>query len=254
VPLELRRELRLCGAAFQTLTRLPVPGTGPLQADWLARSAKYFPLAGIVVGGLAGAVLALSAGIWPMPVPAWLAVATAILATGALHEDGLADAADAEGGATRARRLAIMKDPHLGAYGVLALVLSTGLKASALASLSAAEAAIALVGAAAVSRALATIVMSRASYAGDRDLAKLDHGIEGPRAPEIAIALLLALGPLLLLPMAQALAGLAAAALVAAYVAARACRPIGGYTGDVLGAVIAAAETAFLLGAALRWP
>lgn len=252
MPAELRRELRLCAAAFQMLTRLPV-SNGPLQADWLARSAKYFPFVGIVVGGMAAAVLLLAAWIWPMPIPALLAVAVAVLATGALHEDGLADTADAEGGQTRDRRLAIMKDPRVGSFGVLALVLVMGSKVAALSGLPADEAAATFVAAAAVSRALAAVVMSRATYAGDRDASRIDHGIEGPRPAEIALALLSALLPLLLLPVPQALTGLGLAVITAAAVAARACRPLGGYTGDVLGAVVATSEAAFLLGAATRW-
>lgn len=249
----LGSEARLLAAACQMLTRLPVPG-GPLPADWLARSAKFFPLVGAVVGALSGAVLWLAATLWPDPVPALLAVAAAILVTGGLHEDGLADTADSTGGRTREHRLAIMKDPRLGAFGALALAIVLALKVAALSSLPAGEAVAALAAGGAVSRALAVAVMSRAGYAGDRDAAKIDHGIEGPRPGELAVALALALPPLLWLGLAPALAGLAAAAGVGGWVAVRTCRALGGYTGDVLGAVIATAETAFVLGVAARWP
>ncbi len=253
MPLDLGREARLLAAAVQMLTRLPVP-SGPLPADWLARSAKHFPLVGTVVGALAAAALLAGSSVWPAPIPALLAVAAAALATGALHEDGLADTADGLGGGSRDRMLAIMKDPGLGSFGALALGLAIALKVAALSSLPAGEAAAALVAAGGVSRFWAVTVMARSTYAGDRRLARVDHGVEGPRPGEVALALALALLPLLLLDQARALAALAASGLVATLLAAVVCRRLGGYTGDVLGAVVAAGETAFLLGAAAAWP
>lgn len=248
---DLPGEARLFGAALTTLTRLPWP-TGPLRADWLARAAKYFPLVGALVGLAAGLVLMASAQLWPRPIPALLAIAAALLVTGALHEDGLADVADAAGARDRAAKLAIMKDPRLGAFGGLSLVVILGLKVAVLSSLPAPDAAIALVGAGAVSRLWAVVVMARTAYAGDRELAKLDHGIEGPSGTEIVIAAALALPPLLLLDLGGALAGLGLSALAAACIAIPVCRALGGHTGDVLGATVAVAEVAFLLGAAAR--
>jgi adenosylcobinamide-GDP ribazoletransferase len=248
---DLASEARLFGAALTTLTRLPWR-LGKLRADWLARAAKFFPLVGALVGAIAALVLIGAAQIWPRPIPALLALAAALIVTGALHEDGLADVADAAGGRDRESRLAIMKDPKLGAYGAVALVVVLGLKVAALSSLAAVEAAAALVAGGAVSRLWAVVVMSRAGYAGDRDAAKLDHGIEGPRRAELLLALVLALVPLLLLDQGSALAGLALSAVAAACVAVPVCRALGGYTGDVLGAVIATSEVAFLLAAAAR--
>lgn len=249
----LPREARLLAAAVQTLTRIPV-ASAPPGGDWLARSAKYYPLVGAAVGAVAGLGLAAAAYLWPAPVPALLAVAVAMLVTGALHEDGLADAADGAGGATRERRLAIMKDPRLGAFGALALGLTLALKVAVLSTLPVAAALPALVAGGAVSRFWAVVVMSRSSYAGERSLARLDHGIEGPRRGEVAFSLALALVPLFLMGTAEALGGLAASAAAAALAAAWLCRGLGGYTGDILGAVIAVSETAFLLGAAARLP
>lgn len=243
------REARFLKAAIGTLTRWPVT-TPSLPADWLARSAKYFPLAGAAVGAAAAATFWLAAHAWPAPVPAVLAIGAAVLLTGALHEDGLADTADGTGGTTREKRLAIMKDPRLGSFGAVALGLALALKAAALSILPPASATAALVAAGAVSRFWAVAVMSRTTYAGERALAKLDHGIEGPRRGELALALVFALGPLLLLDGERALAGLAVSALAATALAVRVCRSLGGYTGDVLGAVIVAGEVAFLLGAA----
>ncbi len=99
-----------------------------------ALAAWAYPLVGVVVGGL-GAVtgaLALWLGL-PAPLAAGLVLLAMIAVTGALHEDGLADTADGFwGGWDRARRLEIMKDSQIGSYGVIALILSLGLRWSAL--------------------------------------------------------------------------------------------------------------------------
>ena len=251
--LDLRREARLLAAAFGMLTRLPVPAVVH-QADWLARAGKYFPLVGLAIGAVAAAVFAGAASLWPAPVPALLALASGLLMTGGLHEDGLADTADGLGGATREDRLAIMKDPRLGAFGALTLGLTLALKAAALSILPARVAVAALVAEAATSRVWSVAVMAVASYAGDRNLAKVDHGIEGPRGGEVLVALVLGLLPLSALEIGRSLPALVASAGVATLVAARVCRALGGYTGDVLGAVISLSGAAFLLGAAAGRP
>lgn len=249
MPPDLAREGRLALAAIQMLTRIPVPPVA-FQEDWLARSAKYFPIVGLLVGGLSGAVLWAAALLWTGPIPALLAVAAGLLLTGALHEDGLADTVDGFGGRSREARLAIMKDPRLGTFGALALGLSLALKAAALAAMPVGVAVAALAAAGAGSRFGAVAVMWRAPYAGDRAAAKVLHGPEGPRSGDVVLALVLALAALLILDPATALSAVAAAALAGLAMAWWACRGLKGYTGDVLGAVIAVSETGFLLGAA----
>jgi adenosylcobinamide-GDP ribazoletransferase len=109
-------------AAIAFLTRLPVGG-GALTARQLSRAALWFPAVGLLVGGVMGGVRALAGTVLdPGPATA-LAVLAAMLVTGALHEDGLADAADAIGAhVPRERRLEILRDSRVGTYGALALV------------------------------------------------------------------------------------------------------------------------------------
>jgi len=110
--------------ALGFLTRVPVGGA-PLTAEQLSRAAVWFPAVGLLVGGVMGGVRAL-AGLVLDPAPATLlGVVAAMVVTGALHEDGLADAADAIGAhAPRTRRLEILRDPRVGTYGALALVVA----------------------------------------------------------------------------------------------------------------------------------
>jgi adenosylcobinamide-GDP ribazoletransferase len=109
--------------AFQFMTRLPMPRV-PFDRGSLARSVKFFPLVGCVVGmGAAG----LHAALMPhlgRAVGAWLIVLYLVLITGCFHEDALADVADSFGVWTRERRLEIMRDSRIGSYGAVAMILS----------------------------------------------------------------------------------------------------------------------------------
>jgi adenosylcobinamide-GDP ribazoletransferase len=108
--------------AIQFLTRLPVPMRGATGPDALAASAKWFPLVGLLIGAAVAGGLWLGTCIDPW-LDALLALAAWAWITGALHLDGLSDLADALGGAHRdpERFLAIMRDPHAGVFGIVAV-------------------------------------------------------------------------------------------------------------------------------------
>lgn len=249
MPFDLRRQANLLVSAVQFLTRLPMPAF-PYDPQWLPRAAKYFPLVGIGVGLVAAGVFAGSTRLWPQPIPAILAVGATMLVTGALHEDGLADTADSLGGLSREARLAIMKDSRLGSFAVLALLVVLALKVSALSALPVWTGVAALVACHAAGRLGAVLVMAAAPYGAERAASKLEHGADRPAALELAAAAAFALLPLALLPPRSALFAVALGAAAGAIVAIKASRGLGGYTGDILGAVIATSETAFLLGVA----
>ncbi|MCV6596170.1 MAG: adenosylcobinamide-GDP ribazoletransferase, partial [Mangrovicoccus sp.] len=124
-------------SALGLMTRLPVPVNGEAAAKRGGHAAWAWPLAGAVIGGLAGAVFWLSMALGLSALSAaLLAVFTQVFITGALHEDGLADCADGFWGAwDPARRREIMRDSRIGSYGVLALILGIGLRVSALAAI-----------------------------------------------------------------------------------------------------------------------
>jgi adenosylcobinamide-GDP ribazoletransferase len=246
------RQLTLLVCAVQFLTRLPTPKLARFEPEWVTRSARYFPLVGQMVGAIAAAVLLAAAQVWSPWIAAILAVGAGVLATGALHEDGLADAADGLfGGGSPEARLAIMKDSRVGTYGVLALILALGLKVAALAGLKPFDAAIALIAAHGIGRGAAAMTMRFTAYARGGAPTKWTPAEKGVTTGEAALAGLLALWPLVFLSPGAALAGLVLGGLAAAGVALLAQRRLGGHTGDVLGAVEQAAEIGFLLGAAL---
>ncbi len=123
--------------AIQFLTRLPTPQVKDFRDDDLSRAAVYYPLVGAIIGVLLAVPLYLVAD------RPWLAGALTLLlwvwVTGALHLDGLGDVADAFGAAHRdpQRFLEVLKDPHMGVFGVVALVMQLLLKFVLLAELAA---------------------------------------------------------------------------------------------------------------------
>src|SRR5213082_1235930 len=148
--------------SMAVLTRLPVGGAGQDEPGAIGASGWAFPLVGAGVGGVVAVAFfvaeALGCG---SAVAAGLAVLAGLALTGAFHEDGLADTADGFGGGRdRDAKLAIMRDSRHGTFGILALVLSIGLRAAALGTIGEPiHAGLALVAAHAASRAALPMTM-----------------------------------------------------------------------------------------------
>ena len=244
----MRRELVLFFCAVQFLTRLPTPRLRGFQPDWIVSSTRYFPLVGQLVGGLGAATLLSAAWVWTGWLPVLLALAVTILATGAFHEDGLADACDGLGGGQTAdRRLEIMKDSRIGTYGALALIFSVAVRGVGLAALPPLDAALVLIAMQGVGRAAAVAAMAL-PYAGDPNAAKEGRPAR-PALINIVLAVLFAAWPLVFLPPVAVAAALILGGAMALGLANLARRLIGGRTGDVLGGVEQLAEIGFVLGA-----
>ncbi len=131
----MRQIFQDIAAAFQFLTRLPLPRLA-YRPDGLSRSAKFFPIVGLVLGAAFVGIYRILSPHLPVTIVALAIVLFSALLTGGLHEDGLADAADAFGGGRdRQRVLEIMKDSRTGAYGSLAIVFSVAARVLLLAHL-----------------------------------------------------------------------------------------------------------------------
>ena len=231
------------------LTRLPIRLRGALPDDAVARAAWSFPLVGALVGlaGTGAAIAADALGLPPL-ASALLALAATMAMTGALHEDGLADTADGLGGGrTREQKLEIMKDSRIGSYGVLALIVGVGLRATALAA-QIQDTRLHLLGA---------LV---AAHAGSRALPPVRPGglaasVGVPSSLSSIAALVLGTAAVFWgLGDRLGLIGFVAAALGMVAVGALARRQIGGYTGDVLGAAQQVGEIILLLAAVAQLP
>jgi adenosylcobinamide-GDP ribazoletransferase len=235
-------------AAFMLLTRLPVAG---LAEAVPARGAGVwaYPIVGLVVGLIGAAVFWLAARLGlPPAIAAIVAVAATVLTTGALHEDGLADTADGfGGGATVARKLEIMRDSRIGSFGALALMLSIGLRITALAALAdSGRVAVALVAAGMLGRgAMVGMMLALPPARPDGMAASLGKVPVMPAAIGIVIA-----GACVLLP--HGVRALLAAVVAGAAMVWLARRQIGGTTGDVLGATEQVAECGVLIAMLTR--
>ncbi len=226
------------------LTRLPLPHLPAPAFQRAAHAVWAYPLIGAGVGCLAGGLgaLAWAAGLPALAVAALCAAAMALI-TGAMHEDGLADTADGFwGGWDIQARLKIMKDSHIGTYGVLALILAVALKCALFAALIP-QGFAPLIAAAALSRAMMPLVMRGLPPARSTGLAQ---SVGRPAAAQtwaaagLGAALTLALtGPAGLVAILAALAACLAVTHLARL-------KIGGYTGDVLGATQTLTELAAL--------
>lgn len=229
-------------SGFALLTRLPLPNHRSTGAG----SAWTWPLVGATLGAMAAALAsgAIWLGVTPGVTSAFVLAGLAML-TGGLHEDGLSDTADGFfGGRTRERRLEIMKDSRIGSYGMLALMLVTLARWSALTALLVHEAHwAALIATGALSRASMALMMAALPNArGDG----LSHATG---RPPLQVALL---GTALALAIAVLFAGFTTlilapvAFVVMVLLSVSALRRIGGQTGDVLGASQQLVEVACL--------
>jgi adenosylcobinamide-GDP ribazoletransferase len=241
-------------------SRLPVPAL-PWEQNAHAlpsfpRLVRVIPLAGLLIGlvpaAVLGCALLLDLGPW---LAAILSVGAMMLATGALHEDGLADVADSFGGSTREKRLEIMRDSRIGSFGASALFLALALRIGALAALAsridggAVTAVVLLVASLSRTAGLMPLVflsparrdgMSQAVGQPARETFWLAAGIAGGIA--VVLGALAGLPPIGV-ALTLVLSGLSGVALTGF-----ASRHLGGQTGDIAGAAQQVAEIAALIG------
>jgi adenosylcobinamide-GDP ribazoletransferase len=230
--------------AITFLTRIPI-GDGPKPN--VESAPAWFGVVGLLIGAACGGVFA--GGSWlvgPLPGAA-LAIGFSALVTGAFHQDGLADTADAFGGGwTVEQRLEIFKDSRHGTYGVMSLVIVTALQVTALSTLDMRAGLIALIAAHALGRCGAFFLMALPSARPDGLGASLAANVsKTARFGNTFIMLLVVLGAGL-----GGIAVLVAACSAAAITAGLSMRKIGGVVGDVLGAAEQIVEAAVLLSAA----
>lgn len=235
---------------FLTILPLPQAFLGEERFD-LAAGLAWFPLVGAAVGAVAAAVLS---GLDPLVGRApgtVVAIGALVLITGALHQDALADTADGFGvRGDRARRLAVMRDSTLGAFGVLALTFWALLLLTSVDSLAPGQARQTLIAATATAR-LAALVHGRCAPPARGD--GLGAGLHVSVRPlALATVMAAAIAVAAAGPIRGALA-LGVAVAVGGASAWSARRTVGGRTGDTLGAAVALAEVGVCLALLATW-
>jgi adenosylcobinamide-GDP ribazoletransferase len=244
-------ELRYFFTALGYFTRVPVPRWVGYEPHYLNAAARYFPLVGVLVGGLGALVYLTALRVFPPSVAVLLSMAATLLVTGAFHEDGLADCCDAFGGAyTREDVLRIMHDSRIGAFGAIALVIALALKWQTLAALPPFRAAGLMIAAHAASRTCAISYLATLDYVRAEGKAKpVAQRLSGAA---FAWAALCGLPALLWPDWRFACAALMMLAVLRFAMGRYFVRRLGGYTGDCLGFAQQISELAiYLLG--LAW-
>lgn len=242
--------LRPLWIALQFLTRLPLTLRAPPSPTEIGRSLLCYPLVGLGIGALLAALAAACHGhLAPLPGAALL-LAAWVCASGGLHLDGLADSADAWAGARgeAARALAIMKDPHCGPLGVVALVVVLLLKFAALSELVATSGLWAIAIAPLLGRTALLPLFMTTDYVRPNGLGSAMHAHLPRRAAWLLLALILSTLGIALgwRGVAPLLAALAAFLLLRRMM----LRQIGGMTGDTAGALVEIVEAAALVAGA----
>lgn len=229
--------------AFNLMTTIPLPASKNWQTGDSGRASIWYPFVGLVIGGLTWLMWTGMTRLFPAPVAGILTLIVWVSLTGGLHLDGLADCCDGLlASASVERRLEIMKDPRLGAFGGIGLILNLLLKAATLATLTP-DTSLGIILAASLARwcILPAGLMPLARHSGlGADFAA------GFRRWHIFVGAIFPMGLALALGtrgVVSLLAGLVAATLVLRL----AKSSIGGVTGDVFGMTVEVVETVSLL-------
>ncbi|MFH0847042.1 MAG: adenosylcobinamide-GDP ribazoletransferase [Chloroflexota bacterium] len=227
--------------ALRFLTVIPAPGKRELNARALGRALPFFPVVGIFIGALLSGLNWLLRLILPRSVVSALLILSLTLITGGLHLDGFADTCDGMAGhKTPEARLAIMKDSHVGAFGVAGITLLILIKYLSLNSLPEAVLNQTLLVFPLVSRWLMVYAIFTYPYARAEGLGKTFK--EGVTGTKFLLATVISLTTVFLTAGFAGLLLMGAAAMITAIFAYYLKRRLGGLTGDSYGAINEIAE------------
>lgn len=238
-------------ASFIFFTRIPFWRLYQPSKEAYATVVEHWPLTGWLTGGIMAATLFCACHILPFPIAVILAVMVRLFVTGALHEDGLADFFDGFGGGTdRQRILTIMKDSHIGTYGVIALIFYFLLLVGVLMSLPPMTAVFAILAADPLAKMFSAQIVNFMPYARCEEEAKnktVYRPVSVLGTVSLALQGLLPSLPLILLTDVTWWLAVLAPILSVTFLFTLIWRKLHGYTGDCCGAVCLLAELSFYL-------
>ncbi|MDR1161144.1 MAG: adenosylcobinamide-GDP ribazoletransferase [Tannerellaceae bacterium] len=235
-------------AAFVFFTRLPFWRLADIPPGSFRRILPYWALTGWLTAGCSVLALSIASLLLPYSVALLLAMITRLLLTGCLHEDGLADFLDGfGGGSSREHILAIMKDSHIGTYGVTGLLSYFALLYAVLIHLPIELASAAILAGDPFAKGLSSMIVNRLPYARSEEKAKSKAVYTRMSAGDYAICLLFTLLPLTGLPAPRYLLATLLPIISWYLLTSLMKKKIQGYTGDCCGALFLLCETGFYL-------
>lgn len=229
-------------------TRLPLWRYVNVPSDRFKNIIYFWSISGWLTALVMSGTLYLSSLVFPMSVATVLAIASRILLTGALHEDGLADFFDGFGGGTSKERiLAIMKDSHTGSYAVIGLIIYYLLFYTLLSSLPVVLACMAILAADPFCKGLGSMITLRLAYARKEEESKVKVIYSNMKLKYFVMAVVFGLIPFLYV-LTPYLYWAAVAPIVLFFILTQFMRAkIQGYTGDCVGALFLLLELSFYL-------
>ncbi|MDL2243891.1 adenosylcobinamide-GDP ribazoletransferase [Parabacteroides sp. OttesenSCG-928-J18] len=249
--------LKSIAAAFVFFTRLPFWRLKAFQVppEYFSRVVNYWAVVGWLTGGIMAATLWLTAQVLPYSIAVILALLSRVLLTGALHEDGLADFLDGFGGGnTKERILAIMKDSHIGTYGVIGLIFYFLLFYSLLVNLPYPFACFALLVGDPFCKFIASQLTRFLPYARTAESSKAKTIYEGSSSGALFLSILFGLLPLFLLLETHLWLAALAPVVLFLFLILLMKKKIQGYTGDCCGALFLLCEISFYIAVLLLEP
>lgn len=244
----MKEQFNIFRTALMFYTRVPVGKIGGYSEGMLNKSTRFFPIIGLLVGAVAALVFWVASLILPQSVAILLSVVATILFTGAFHEDGFADFCDGFGGGyTPGKILDIMKDSRIGTYGSIGLLLMLLLKFVTLNEFAPVIIPLILISGHVFSRLFPVILIYTAEYVRLDETSKVKPIGKGDGAFTLIFAIVTGVLPLFFIPWEWSVAVTIVLAVIFVFFRNYVKRKLGGYTGDVLGALQQLCELFFYI-------
>jgi len=242
----IKKELNIFFTAVLFYTRIPVPKSIIFSSIALNKATRYFPFIGILVGTVGAIVYWICYHFFSIHISVLFSILSMILLTGAFHEDAVADFCDGFGGGyNKVRILAIMKDSHIGTYGTIALILLLLFKFLLLSECNPLQIPSIIIAAHAFSRLNSVLMIFTSRYVRNDESSKA-KAVGGEKILlSLFIALLFGCTPLVFLPYRVLYFIVPFSVCIFLYFRYYVHKKIGGYTGDVLGALQQFSEIGF---------
>lgn len=245
---KLKNELKIFFTALMFYTRIPVPKSTGYSSENLNKATRYFPLVGIIIGGVGALGFYAASMLFSIYPSILFSILSMILITGAFHEDALSDFCDGFGGGySKEKILEIMKDSRIGTYGAIGLILLILMKIFLLAEIDPLKIPIIIIAAHALSRVNPVLLMFSSQYVREDSTSKSKPVGETKSIITLVFAIVFGLLPLILIPYQTIPFLVAAMLLIFLYFRYYVHKKLGGYTGDVLGALQQLSEVGFYI-------